>query len=145
MGLDAETGKLLWGHEQDNYPLEKRLPGYGDTHCNTVLYENGVIYYAAGDGNCGVKLLLSQDGSSVKEVWRNPGFDSYMGGIVKIGNYIYGSGTVRPLLRSINAENGQLADSLKIGSGALVCADNMLYYYSQKGDLALVGYDNGKL
>ncbi len=145
MGFDAETGKLLWGHEQDNYPLAKRLPGYGDTHCNTVIYENGSIYYAEGDGNCGVKLSISQDGSSIKEVWRNPGFDSYMGGIVKIGNYIYGSGTVRPVLRSINAENGQLVDSLKIGSGALVSADDMLYYYSQKGDLALVGFDKGKL
>jgi len=145
MGFDAETGKLLWGHEQDNYPLDKRLPGYGDTHCNTVLYENGSIYYAEGDGNCGVKLSISQDGSSIKEVWRNAGFDSYMGGIVKIGDFIYGSGTVRPVLRSINAESGQLVDSLKIGTGAIVSADNMLYYYSQKGDLALVGFDNGKL
>lgn len=145
MGLDAETGKLLWGHEQDNYPLAKRLPGYGDTHCNTVLYEKGSIYYAAGDGNCGVKLNISQDGLSIKEVWRNTGFDSYMGGIVKVGNFIYGSGTVLPVLRSINAESGQLVDSLKIGSGALVSADNLLYYYSQKGDLALVGFDEGKL
>ncbi len=55
MGLDASTGELLWSHEQDNYPVEKRGPGYGDTHCNTVLYENGSIYYVAGDGNCAVK------------------------------------------------------------------------------------------
>ena len=96
MGFDIGTGKLLWSHEQDNYPLEKRAPGYGDTHCNTVLFDKGSIYYAAGDGNGGVKLRLSEDGSSITEVWRNKGFDSYMGGIVKIDNFLYGCGTAIP-------------------------------------------------
>jgi outer membrane protein assembly factor BamB len=145
MGLEVNTGNLLWSQLQDNYPPEKRLPGYGDTHSNTVLYEKGSIYYAEGDGNCGVKLNLSDDGMKITEVWRNKGFDSYMGGIVKIGNYIYGSGTVKPELLSINASTGVLADSLKIGSGAVIAADNMLYYYTQKGDMILLSYDQGKI
>ncbi len=103
MGFDAADGKLLWSQEQDSYPPEKRGPGQGDTHANTVLFEDGAIYYAAGDGNCGVRLNLSADGNSITQVWRNNGFDSYMGGIVKLGNYLYGSGTARPLLYSINA------------------------------------------
>src|SRR5674476_705807 len=82
--------------------LEKRLPGYGDTHSNTILYEKGFIYYAAGDGNCGVKLKLSDDGTKITEIWRNKSFDSFMGGIVKIGDYLYGSGTVKPQLLGIN-------------------------------------------
>lgn len=145
MGFDTRNGKLLWSHEQDNYPLDKRGPGYGDTHCNTVLYEDGFIYYEAGDGNCGVKLKISDDGKSITQIWRNKGFDGYMGGIVKIDNFIYGCGTVTPDLRSINAETGVLADSLRIGTGALIAADNMLYYYTQKGDLMLIGYNQGKL
>jgi outer membrane protein assembly factor BamB len=145
LGIDIETGKLLWSHEQDNYPLEKRAPGYGDTHCNTALFDNGSIYYAAGDGNGGVKLRLSDDGTKITEIWRNKGFDSYMGGIVKIDNFIYGCGTASPDLRAINAETGILSDSLRIGIGALIAADNMLYYYTQKGDLMLIGYDQGKI
>jgi outer membrane protein assembly factor BamB len=145
MGIDVETGRLLWSHEQVNYPLEKRAPGYGDTHCNTVLFDNGSIYYAAGDGNCGVKLKLSDDGSTITELWRNKGFDSFMGGIVKIDNFIYGCGTTSPDLRVINAETGILSDSLRIGIGALIAADNMLYYYTQKGDLMLIGYNQGKI
>jgi outer membrane protein assembly factor BamB len=145
MGFDTQDGKLLWAHEQDNYPPEKRAPGYGDTHCNTVLFDNGSIYYAAGDGNCGVKLKLSGDGTKITQVWRNSGFDSYMGGIVKIGDYLYGSGTVKPEIVSINATSGILADSLRIGSGALIAADEMLYYYTQKGDLMLIGYNQGKI
>lgn len=145
MGLDVKTGNLLWSQEQDNYPLEKRIPGNGDTHSNTVLYENGFIYYAAGDGNCGVKLRLSDDGTKIIQVWRNKGFDSYMGGIVKIEDYLYGCGTVKPDLRAINANTGQLTDSLRIGSGAIIAADNMFYYYTQKGDMILLKYNNGKI
>jgi outer membrane protein assembly factor BamB len=146
MGFDIETGKLLWSQEQDNTPLAQRGPGYGDTHSNTVLYEDGAIYYCAGDGNCGVKLRLSPDGTSITQLWRNKKFDSYMGGIVKLGNFIYGGSSTRPLLTSINATTGVLSDSLRIGTGAVIAADNMLYYYNQKGDMSLVSYDNnGKM
>jgi outer membrane protein assembly factor BamB len=145
MGFDTKTGLLLWWHEQDNFPQDKRTPGNGDTHGNTVIYDDGAIYYAAGDGNCGVKLSLSDDGTRIREVWRNKGFDSYMGGIVKIGNWLYGSGTAKPEIVSINSITGELTDSLRIGSGALISADNMLYYYTQKGEMMLLSFNNGKI
>jgi outer membrane protein assembly factor BamB len=145
MGLDADNGKLLWVHEQDNFPMEKRTPGNGDTHANSVIYDNGSIYYTAGDGNCGVKLTISKDGNTFTQNWRNAGFDSFMGGIVKIGDYLYGSGTASPDVRSINADTGVLTDSLRVGSGAIIAADNMLYYYNQKGELMLLSFDNGKM
>jgi len=62
LGIDVENGELLWTQLQDNTPVEKREPGVGDTHSNNVIFENGFIYYAAGDGNRGVKLKLSDDG-----------------------------------------------------------------------------------
>jgi len=145
MGFDIKTGNLLWSHEQDNFTPEKRIPGNGDTHSNTVLYDDGSIYYAAGDGNGAVKLKLSADGTKISQVWRNRGFDSFMGGIVKIGDYLYGCGTVKPDLRSVNASTGVLTDSLRIGSGAIIAADNMLYYYTQKGDMILLSCNQGKI
>lgn len=145
MGFDASSGELLWSQEQDAIPPDKRVPGQGDTHANTVLFDDGAIYYAEGDGNCGVKLNLSPDGNSITQVWRNNGFDSYMGGIVKLGNYLYGSGTARPFLYSVNATTGIIADSLRLGAGAVIAAENMLYYYTQKGDLNLVNIDEGKM
>lgn len=145
MGFDTKSGDLLWSHEQDNTPIEEREPGNGDIHSNTILYEDGAIYYAEGDGNCGVKLTLSEDGSEITEVWRNEGFDSYMGGIVKIGNYLYGGATRKKEIRSVDATTGQMIDSLKIGSGALIAADSMLYYYNQKGELNLLSYEEGKM
>jgi len=145
MGFDCSTGEMLWSHEQTSYPLEQRGPGYGDTHANTIIYSDGNIYYAEGDGNCGVKLKLSDGGTKITEVWNNKGFDSYMGGIVKIDNYIYGGSAAKPLLLSINTETGVIADSLKIGRGVVISADNLLYYYNDRGITTLVSYDNGKM
>jgi outer membrane protein assembly factor BamB len=145
MGFNTQTGQLLWSHEQDNYPLDKRTSGYGDTHCNTAIYENGSLWYVAGDGNGTVKLDLSADGKKITQVWRNQAFDSYMGGAIKIGNFMYGCGVARPELKSINVSTGEITDSLKIGTGALISADGMIYYYNQKGEMILVSYKNGDI
>ncbi len=141
LGHDTKTGELLWLQNQDNTTPLERKPGLGDTHSNTIIYEDGFIYYAAGDGNGGVKLKLSEDGKTIEEVWRNKDFDSYMGGIVKIGDYLYGCGTAKRDFKSINVETGEIGSILKAGSGAVIAADNMLYYYNFKGDVMLVTLD----
>lgn len=138
MGIDTQSGELLWIQNQDNTTPEERKPGLGDTHSNTIIYDDGFIYYAAGDGNGGVKLELSPDGNTIKELWRNTDFDSYMGGIVKLGDYLYGCGTAKRDFKSINALTGKIGSKLKIGSGALIAADGMLYYYNFKGDVMLI-------
>jgi len=117
--------------------------GMGSLFC--IKRDDGSIYYAAGDGSCGVKLNLSEDGTEIKEVWRNKDFDSFMGGILKIGDYLYGCGTVKPDLRIIDAFSGKITDSLRIGSGALITADEMLYYYTQRSDMMLFSYNRGKI
>jgi outer membrane protein assembly factor BamB len=104
MGIDTKTGKLLWTHIQDNVPIEKHQFGMGDTHSNTILYDNGFIYYVAGDGNCAVKLKLSEDGTKITEIWRNKTFDSYMGGFVKIGDYLFGGTTAKKRLQKYGCE-----------------------------------------
>jgi len=146
LGLDVETGELLWSHHQDVYTEEEREKiGIGDSHANSVIYKDGSIYYAAGDGNGGVKLDLSEDGNEITQVWRNQGFDSFFGGVVLIDNHLYTSGTHSQYLYSINASTGILTDSLKIGQGALIAADQMLYYYTQRGRMMLLSYAEGKM
>ena len=145
MGFDTGTGELLWNHEQDNLTPEERKPGYGDTHSNTVLFEDGHIWYVAGDGNGAVKLKLSDDGTSITEIWRNKNLNGYMGGIVKLGDFIYGDVQRPPGLRSISAMTGELIDSLRNGDGAVIASDGMLYYYTTRGVVHLIEPDNGKL
>ena len=141
LGFDTQTGELLWTHVQDNTLPEDRKPGVGDTHANTVLWQDGFIYYAEGDGNCGVKLKLSADGGSIEEVWRNKDFDSYMGGIVMLGDYMYGCGTAARDLKSIHIETGEIGCILDAGTGSLIAADGMLYYYNWRGEVMLITAD----
>lgn len=145
LGIDAKTGELLWVHEQDNIPVEQRSPGMGDTHSNTVLFDNGSIYYIAGDGNCGVRLELSKDGKQITQTWRNKAIDNYMGGVVKLGDYLYTCTTARKDMRSVDARTGQMTDSLKCDCGTLIAADSLLYYYNQKGEVCLIKPTGSKL
>jgi outer membrane protein assembly factor BamB len=144
LGIDTETGELLWTHMQDNTPVEKREPGIGDTHSNNVIFDDGFIYYAVGDGNRGVKLRLSEDGTQITEVWRTPDLDTYMSSFVKLGDYIYGCGTRKKDLKSFHVETGEVVDSMRAGTGAIIAADNMLYYYNWGGELSLLSCENGR-
>lgn len=139
LGFDMNTGDLLWSHEQTNTKPEERKPGIGDTHANTVLYEDGFIYYAAGDGNCGVKLKLAEDGNSIEQVWQTKVFDNYMSGIVKVDGRLYGSSHARRQLMALDAETGSKVDSLKLGRGITIFADNHFYFYNEQGKVFLVG------
>jgi len=142
MGHDTETGELLWMHPQDNVPVDKRRPGMGDTHSNTVLYADSSIFYAEGDGNCGVRLALSSDGSSITELWRNKEFDSFMGGIVKMGEHLYGCGTEGRDFKMISAQSGETEKAIKEGSGVVIAADSLLYYYNHQGEMLLISPEN---
>jgi outer membrane protein assembly factor BamB len=145
LGIDAKTGNVLWTHDQDNTPVEKRELGTGDTHSNTVYYENGFIYYIAGDGNGAVKLELSPDGTTISQVWRNKDIDNYMGGFIKNGDYIYSCLSEKKELVSLDAATGKIAGSIEAGTGTIIFADGLLYYYNQKGDMDLVRPNKGKL
>ncbi|MFO7617283.1 MAG: PQQ-binding-like beta-propeller repeat protein [Bacteroidales bacterium] len=141
LGLDTQSGEMLWSHEQDNIPVAERKPGNGDTHSNTVLYEDGFIYYVEGDGNCAVKLALSPDGREIREVWRNRDFDSYMGGFIKLGDWMYGCGVIKPAFRSLNAQTGESGTEIKTATGAVISAGGMLYYYNFRGEVMLIKPD----
>ncbi len=145
LAFDADSGELLWSQEQFGVDPGERKLGLGDTHANSVIYKDGAVYYAAGDGNRGVRLDLSEDGSEFKEVWRNEFFDSFMGGIVMVDQHLYTSGTSTQFLLSIDANTGILSDSLKIGHGALIAADDMMYYYNQRGEMRLISFSEGHM
>jgi outer membrane protein assembly factor BamB len=138
LGIDTQTGRLLWTHPQDNIPAGERRPGNGDTHSNTVWYDQGALYYLAGDGNGAVRLILSPDGSSIRQVWRNKTIDNYMSGFIKQGNLIYTGSDSRKSLISVDITTGEVKGALKCGLGALISDGRMLYYYTHRGEMNLV-------
>ncbi|RLD61015.1 MAG: hypothetical protein DRI95_14705, partial [Bacteroidetes bacterium] len=130
LGIDAANGKLLWKHPQTNrYSV----------HANTPLYSNGYLYCVSGYGKGGVQLKISDDGNSVKEMWRNSSLDTRMGGVILIGNQLFGSGDYSRKWVCLDWKTGkELFTSKILKNGNLIYADGMLYCYDQAGYVALV-------
>ena len=136
MAIDTKDGKLLWEHKQQ---------GDGDCQVNTPWYEDGFIYYIAGNGNGSVKLKLSDDGTSITEVWKNLACDGLTGGFIKWKDYIYSAGYERRFWYSLNANTGKVIDSLKFDRGTTHFADGKLYLYNERGQMALANPNGSKI
>lgn len=138
IGLDAKTGKLLWN--------ESFKPQYPN-HANTILYEDGAIYTAAAIGHGLLKYELSSDGTSIKKIWHDTIIGNYFGGMVKLGDKLYsGAGKGKKHLLKLDANTGQVLDSLETGNGSIIYADGMLFTYSHKnGKVCLVDTESFEL
>ena len=129
LGLDGKTGELLFTHKMDTA---------GNLHGNIPVLDGNELIYTEGDGNRTVKLKLADDDSSVSEVWRNRSFDNIMGGVVRLGDKIYGTAHRQMYLKCLDMHTGQVTDSIKMFRGSTIAADDMLYVYTEKGVVNLV-------
>jgi outer membrane protein assembly factor BamB len=130
LGIDASNGNLLWSHAQTNE---------WSVHPNTPLFQNGMLYCLSGWGRGGVMLQLSQDGKSVKELWRNSSLDNRMGGVIMVNGKIYGTGDKTRTFQCLDQKTGKLLyDTLSLAPGNVISADDLLYVYSEGGLVGLV-------
>jgi len=130
IGLDAESGKLLWNYSHVNE--------WG-VHPNTPLFFSNAVFCFSGYGKGGVLLQLNEDGSSITKKWSSTDMDSRTGGAVVLDKKIYGSGDENRDWQCIDWGTGKVDyKTREIGNGVVIAADNKLYFYSQRGELALV-------
>jgi outer membrane protein assembly factor BamB len=129
VGFNARTGELLWVTDQKN--------PYGMSP-NTPLYADGMLFSTTGGGIGSILLRLTNGGRSVEKVWANE-MDNKMGGVVKVGDYLYGSGEKNRYWYCIDWKTGETRyKNNQIGTGNVITAGGMLYCYSDKGEMALV-------
>ncbi|GHU54158.1 polyvinylalcohol dehydrogenase [Bacteroidia bacterium] len=129
VAFNAQSGEMLWVVEQKN--------PYGISP-NTPLYEKGLLLSTSGGGTGTQQLRLTNGGRSVEWVWTNE-LDNKMGGIVKVGDYVYGSGEKNHFWYCVDWKTGETKyKSNELGVGDVIFADGMLYCYSDKGEVALV-------
>jgi len=129
LGIDTKDGKLLWSYKQEGQDI--------DCQVNTPIYENGLIYSIAGNGNGAFKLRLSEDGTQITEIWKNGRCDNLMGGFIKLNDNIYTSGYENRQYYTLEASGGKIVDSVKFDRGTINYADGMLYLYNEKGQVGL--------
>jgi outer membrane protein assembly factor BamB len=141
-GVDTENGKIVWKFNVTG--LKKYMESWGPIiNCTTPLYAEGKIYVTSGYDDLGIMLKLKDDGSDVKLLWTDSVLDNHHGGVVKIGEFIYGSNwkdNANGNWCCIDWNTGKLKYETKWKcKGSIIAADGMLYCYEERsGNLALV-------
>ncbi|MDA3928923.1 MAG: PQQ-like beta-propeller repeat protein [Prolixibacteraceae bacterium] len=129
LGIDAKSGEMLWNFHQ---------PNKYSVHANTPIYDNGLLVCTSGYGHGTVCLELAADGSSAKKVWFNEFLDDRMGGVVLLDGYLYASGDKNREWRCYDVNTGiEKWQSTEVGKGVIIAADNKLFMYSDRGELAM--------
>ena len=136
--VDRAKGTLL-----SSYRLEDIREGW--EHCNSVVHQDGYIYFIACEehGQGSVKLDLSEDGTSLTEVWRNPEVINVFEGFVLVDNLMYTTLENKKLV-ALDTETGRIIHSVRAESGNIVYADGKLFIYGHNGRLQLFKLENGK-
>jgi outer membrane protein assembly factor BamB len=137
-GIAAKDGKLLW---------QATLSKSGSTYlAPTPVVAGNLVYVTYGEsGNAGCRLYEIGDGFKVKELYapaiQNKGMKNTLGSVVLIDGHIYGHslaiGWVCQELKS-----GKIVwndkNQLETKSAATLAAGDMLYLFTQDGDVGLV-------
>ena len=134
MGIDAGTGEKYWRVEQTQQ---------NKIHANTPLFADGKLLVASAgrEKTSGIVMLqLSDDLKTAKEVWRNNKLLNLMGGMVKLGDYLYLSAYLKPDWQVLDWNTGILkVQNKELGGGSVIYADGMFYCYAENdGEIALV-------
>lgn len=142
-GLDASDGKMLWSFKYHGVKTPTWHANAPIINCVTPLYEDGHIYVTSGYNHAGAMLKLANDASSVKLVWSDTILDTHHGGVLKLGDYIYGSNWINNAKGNwccIDWKTGKAKYEAKWNTkGSIIANDGMLYCYDERqGNLALV-------
>ncbi|MDA3823733.1 MAG: PQQ-like beta-propeller repeat protein [Bacteroidales bacterium] len=137
--LDRRNGELLGSYKLEGYE-------YDGEHCNSVVYEDGFVYFVANDtkGQGALKLKLENGGNRLTEVWRNPEIMNNFGGFVIVDDHLFTTLKGNQLV-SLDAESGSITDSLKVGTGSIIYSDNKFFCYSYIGAVYLISYNEGDM
>ena len=133
VGLDAETGKLLWQHPHDaKYKI----------HAVSPVHADGRIYITSGYGGVrGEMLELAEDGRSVTSRWTDGDLDCHHGGVIVHEGRVYGASSQNGDGNWIclKLANGQVdATTAMVGKGSVTFAEGLLYGYGEKGMVGLM-------
>jgi outer membrane protein assembly factor BamB len=130
VGVDAQTGSLLWRYEKTAKGSTANIP--------TPVAHEGLVYSSTGPGG-GALVQLSSNGGQidVKEIYRQPKLPNSIGGSIEFGGHLYG--TNGQGLMCVDFATGDVKwQNRSVGAGSVCYADGLIYVHSEKGDVAIV-------
>lgn len=132
VSVDVRSGKLLWTHKHETK--------HGQ-NVTSPIFVNGHIFASSGHGTGGRLLKLAPDSSGATEVWLNSDLDNCHGGVLLLGDRLFGSGCrqSRKGLVCVDLATGKTVwKQPKLGKVSITWADGMIYCMDDKGKISLV-------
>lgn len=132
IGVNAENGEMLWNFNFGAFSNDK---GYNN-QTNSPLYYDGRLFFTSGYNHRNVMLSVSEDAKRLVFEWTDSVLDVHHGGVVKIGDYIYGANWINNREGNwvcLDWNTGETKYETKWGNkGSIIAADGMLYCYDEK-------------
>jgi outer membrane protein assembly factor BamB len=133
IGVNADTGELLWRIKHESY---------ADENVMMPIFQDGEIFVSTlKTGSVKWKINIINGKVSLEEIWRTEELDNHHGGVILTNGNLYGSSTVRNrnLLVCLDWKTGRNKYMDKcVGKVSLTYADGMLYALSIDGVMGLV-------
>ncbi|MBT3209404.1 MAG: PQQ-binding-like beta-propeller repeat protein [Bacteroidetes bacterium] len=144
--VDSENGEILSKYDYAGISNKVALElweGAPFTNTNTPVFRDGYIYVTSGYDHVGVKFKLSNDLKTISQEWIDTTLDVHHGGVVLLGNYLYGSNWISNINGNwccIDWETGKTSYEKEwFTKGSIIYADERFYCYDEKrGNIALV-------
>jgi outer membrane protein assembly factor BamB len=133
VGVSATDGKPLWRFDS---PANSK-----GINCSTPIYKDGYVFAASAYQHGGALAKLSKTGDSMaaEEVYFTRNMQNHHGGMVLVGDYLYGFDDYERGLTCLEFKTGKVMWSNKsVGKGSVTYADGHLYLRSERGPVALV-------
>lgn len=138
-GFNPDDGEIIWQYDYNQYAGRRAY----NNHSITPTYADGGIYITTGYDHKSIKLKISKDLSEVSLDWINETLDVHHGGVVKLGDYIYGAtwdNNGNGKWACIDWNTGETKyEHAWMNKGSIIAAGDFLYCYDEKfGNVALV-------
>lgn len=131
-GVAADDGRLLWRFERSSRTAAIPTP---------IVHEN-LVYVSSGYGTgCALLKITPEGNGSLKceEVYSNVNMVNHHGGVVLVGDYLYGYSDRQGWVCQNFLTGGVVwQEKKKLGKGSLTCADGHLYCYSEDEGTAVL-------
>ena len=133
IGVNADTGELLWHVKHESY---------ADENVMTPIFHEGQVFISTlKTGSVKWKVIVKDGKASLEELWRTQELDCHHGGVLLLDGNLHGNSTFRnsKLWVCLDWQTGEKKYMDKgVGKGSLTYADGMLYTLSENSVMGLV-------
>jgi outer membrane protein assembly factor BamB len=145
-GINPEDGEFLWKFQIGVFAGGEWR---SNNQTNTPIFDDGKIYITSGYDHKSVQITLSEEANAAYFNWVDKTLDVHHGGVVKIGDYIYGSNWINNRKGNwvcLDWNTGKVQYEAEWETkGSIIYANGMLYCYDEKnGNIAMVKADPTK-